>query len=248
MPDLHPDSLPRRTATLRPPLPAPVLHLGAAALAAVAPVALLAFLLVGPVPGAIFLAVAGHLLGTGLALPAMARGHPHDRAGLGNLVTLVRLAVTAALLAPLLAPGQGWTRTGLALCALLLDGLDGPLARRQQCTSPFGARFDMEVDAALGLILALNAWVSGTVGPLVLLLGLPRYLFLAAGRVLPWLNAPLPERIGRKAACVVQIAVLVALQAPVTTGALASLLVVLGIAVLGWSFGRDLLWLRRARS
>jgi phosphatidylglycerophosphate synthase len=226
----------------------PHLRLGGAALLGGPGVAAVALALVGPAPGAVGLAVAGHLTAAGLAAMLLRRGYPHAGLGLGNLVTLLRLGLTAALLAPLLAPASGWSVLAVALVAFALDGVDGWLARREGRTSAFGARFDLEVDAALGLVLAANAWVGGTAPAAVLLLGLPRYAFLAAARILPWLAQPLPERFGRKAVCVVQIAVLIALQAPVFSATAAGGLVAGAAAALGWSFGRDVRWLRRNRS
>lgn len=245
MPDLHPDSTQRPAAMVTPWPRGPALQLGAAALAAAPGVAVLALALSGPAPGSIASAVAGHLAASGLAISSMQRGYPHPSLGACNLVTLIRLALTCALLAPLVAGVSGWAVLAVALLALCLDGLDGWLARRRGQVSDFGARFDMEVDAALGLILALNAWAAGTVGAAVLLLGLPRYAFLLAGRALPWLAAPLPERFGRKVVCVLQIGALIVLQIPVLPEAVATAVVALTAAALAWSFGRDVLWLRQ---
>jgi hypothetical protein len=86
------------------------------------------------------------------------------------------------------------------------------------------------------------------VGPEVLLLGLPRYLFAVAGRVWSWLALPLPDRFGRKAVCVLQILALMALQLPSLAGAGATALFLVASGALLWSFGRDVLWLRAARS
>lgn len=206
----------------------------------------LAFALVGPDPIALAVATAVFLITALLAAAFMARTYRNAQLGLCNVVTLVRLAITCALVAPLLATGSTAMIFSLASLALVLDGLDGWLARRHGQASDFGARFDMEVDSALGLVLALNAWASGTVGPLVLLLGLPRYLFVAAAFIWPWIDRPLPERFGRKLVCVLQIAALIALQLPVLGGAPALILLSTTIAALVWSFGRDLLWLRAA--
>lgn len=219
----------------------------AAALCAGAAVPALALLLVGPVPVALGLAVAGHFAGTALAVILLRRGYPHGDLGLCNLVTLARLALTASLLAPLLAPASSWAVLGVAIAALALDGVDGWLARREGRVSAFGARLDVEVDAALAVILALNAFASGSVGIGVLLLGLPRYAYMAAALALPWMAGPLPERFDRKLICVVQIAVLIALQAPFVQGPVAVGLVVCTAMALGWSFGRDVAWLWRAR-
>ncbi len=136
----------------------------------------------------------------------------------------------------------------VAAVALGLDGIDGWLARRDGLSSDFGARFDMEVDSALALILALNAWAAGTAGAIVLLIGLPRYVFALAARVLPWLDRPAPERFSRKLVCVVQIATLIALQPPPVAASVANPVVALVAAALIWSFGKDVLWLWRTRS
>jgi phosphatidylglycerophosphate synthase len=202
----------------------------------------------GAAPGGFALASAGYALGLGLTLTLFRRGFPHPTLGACNVVTLARLALTAALLAPLAggtAPPMAIVT--LAALALSLDGLDGWLARRTAWVSDFGARFDMEVDSGLALVLALNAWTAGMAGLAVLLLGLPRYLFAAALLVFPWLNRPLPDRFSRKAVCVAQIAGLMALQLPVFAGLPAQMIVAAILVALVWSFGRDLVWLWRAK-
>lgn len=179
------------------------------------------------------------------------RGHyPHSAIGLCNLVTLARLALTVVLVAPILAghSGPGWGVFTIAALALGLDGLDGWLARRQHLTSAFGARFDMEVDAALSLILELNAFMAGSAGPQVLLLGLPRYAFALAGLLLPWLARPLPDRFWRKVACVLQIGALIALQVPGLPSLLTGPACGAAAVALGISFGRDVIWLYRRRA
>ena len=50
----------------------------------------------------------------------------------------------------------------LAVVALVLDAVDGWVARRTGTTSPLGARFDMEVDAFL--ILVLSVYVAPSTG------------------------------------------------------------------------------------
>ncbi|SHL62536.1 Phosphatidylglycerophosphate synthase [Roseovarius litoreus] len=179
----------------------------------------------------------------------MARSYPHRALGLCNLVTLLRLALTSALVAPLVSgSGAQWGVLMVAAVALALDGVDGWLARRQHLVSHFGARFDMEVDAGLGLVLAVSAFAAGSAGAAVLALGMPRYVFAAAGRVLPWLGAPLPDRIGRKWVCVIQIGVLIGLQVPGLPVPLANAAIAVAAAALCWSFGRDILWLWRRRA
>ena len=203
--------------------------------------------LVGPDPSALTLVLCGYVAGAVLALGLIRRGYPHESLGLCNIVTLARLALAAALLAPLVVDAAPWTLFAVALLALALDGLDGWLARRENRVSAFGARFDMEVDSALALILALNAWAAGTTGPVVLLIGLPRYVFAAAAWTLPWLDRPAPERFSRKAVCVLQLGTLIVLQLPFVSTDLANPVVAVVALALLWSFGRDILWLWRTR-
>jgi len=199
-------------------------------------------------------ALAAYCLAAMLAGVAMGRDYPHDRLGLGNLVTLIRLGLVATLVAPLwMGAGPSWSVLALATLAFALDGLDGWLARRQGLTSAFGARFDMEVDSALALVLALNAAVGAGMTPIlagivVVVLGLPRYAFLAVGLALPWMRRDLPPRFARKAVCVLQIAVLIALQAPGLPSYLVVVMVPAAAAALVWSFVRDGVWLWKARA
>ncbi|WP_193336077.1 CDP-alcohol phosphatidyltransferase family protein [Devosia beringensis] len=188
----------------------------------------------------------------GLALKAQ---YQHDRLGIANIVTLLRTAIIAALAAPLTQPGLlameealAWTVLGVAVFSLCLDGVDGYFARRQKLTSDFGARFDMEVDSIFALLLAVLAMQSGKAGLWILLLGGMRYAFLAAGLLLPWLDRPLPERFSRKAICVIQIAVLIGLLAPIISGPLSWALAASGTLLLTYSFGRDVVWLARHRA
>ncbi len=194
------------------------------------------------------LALAAYLAAARLAHKAMRQTYPHPTLGLCNLVTLTRLGLTSVLLVPLVADVKPWTVFGVAAVALALDGVDGWLARRDGLVSDYGARFDMEVDSALALILALNAFAAGTVGAIVLLIGLPRYIFVGATLALPWLARPVLDRFGRKAVCVVQIATLIALQLPQVAASVANPVVAIVALALIWSFGRDLVWLWWTRS
>jgi hypothetical protein len=78
-------------------------------------------------------------------------------------------------------------------------------------------------------------------------LGAARYLFQIAGLALPWLRASLPERLRRKAICVVQLTVLVALLAPVTVGAPARTAAIFAALAVAASFAVDIraLWRQR---
>ena len=184
----------------------------------------------------------------GVALRGMASGYPHARMGACNAVTLIRAALTAGLVSVLVASGDsGWALVAVAAAALLLDGVDGWLARREGLVSAFGARFDMEVDALLALVLALLGIAAGKAGLWLLLLGGLRYAYGAAGVFLPWLQGDLPPRRTRKAVCVIQIATLIALLAPPVVPPLSLGLAGIATALLVWSFAVDILWLWRRR-
>ncbi len=132
---------------------------------------------------------------------------------------------------------------GLTAVALILDGVDGKVARRTGTSTPLGARFDMEVDAFL--ILVLSVYVSMAMGPWVLLIGGMRYVFVAAARVWPWLTAPLPPSTARKTVAALQGVLLLLAGAALLPHVVNVGVVVLALGLLVWSFGRDVLWLWR---
>lgn len=170
--------------------------------------------------------------------------------GPANRVTLGRSilvgGVTALVADSFQSPPPLTLLVGLTAVALILDGVDGKVARRTGTSTALGARFDMEVDAFL--ILVLSVYVSMAHGLWVLLIGGMRYGFVAAARFWPWLNAPLPPSTARKTVAALQgVFLLLAasglLPRPVEFGVVAT-----ALAALVWSFGRDVLWLwRRSR-
>ncbi|MFV0132683.1 CDP-alcohol phosphatidyltransferase family protein [Streptomyces sp. HMX87] len=136
---------------------------------------------------------------------------------------------------------------GLTAVALILDGVDGKVARRTGTSTPLGARFDMEVDAFL--ILVLSVYVAMDLGPWVLLIGGMRYVFVAAARLWPWLTAPLPPSTARKTVAALQGVLLLVAGARLLPHAVNAGVVLLALGLLVWSFGRDVRWLwRRART
>jgi phosphatidylglycerophosphate synthase len=170
--------------------------------------------------------------------------------GTANLVTAVRAVLVAAIAAAGLAtpaPRVAATVVVVGTVAALLDLLDGWLARRTGTATAFGARFDMEVDAALILTLSWLLWRFGVTGPWVLLSGLMRYGFVIATVVLPWLGRPLPPSRRRQVVCVVQIVALLVALAPVVPGPLAWAASGAGLAALVWSFAVDVAWLHERR-
>jgi phosphatidylglycerophosphate synthase len=174
--------------------------------------------------------------------------HPFPRFGAANSVTLLRVALAAGV-AGLIgeAPGDRIALLAVATVVVVaaLDGVDGWLARRDGQASSFGARFDMETDAAFILILSALVWQHGKAGVWVLGCGLMRYLFVAAGWVLPWMAAPLRSTMRGKSAAVGQFVGLSVALLPLVKPPVSDVVAALTLALLVWSFAVDVAWLRR---
>jgi phosphatidylglycerophosphate synthase len=183
-----------------------------------------------------------------LAIMWVAAHHPFARFGPANQVTTARVALVAlaaSLIGEPVTCEAATLAVAVSLMATLLDGLDGPFARRTGIASSFGARFDMETDAALILVLAVLVWQNGKAGAWVLLSGLLRYLFITAGWCWPWMRKPLPSSLRGKVICVVQIVVLVVVLVPIVTPPGSAALAAFGLAALSYSFLVDTWWLWR---
>jgi phosphatidylglycerophosphate synthase len=158
-----------------------------------------------------------------------------------HVVTGIRaaLAVVVAVIGP---TGPGLV---LVVVALVLDWVDGQVARRTGTVSQFGARFDMETDAFL--IAVLSVYAAPTYGWWVLLIGAARYLLWLAERVVPWLRRPVPPRYWRKVVAAIQGIVLTVAAAGVLPHAVTTALLALALVLLAESFGREVIWLWRTK-
>jgi phosphatidylglycerophosphate synthase len=194
--------------------------------------------------GLLYLVVSAALVSIGL------RRRKAERFGPANAVTATRSAligiVTAIVVTSLTQPIPLALLIGLVVPALALDAVDGWVARRTGSASELGARFDMEADAFL--ILVLSVYDVRIAGGWILAIGLMRYAFVAAGWVFPRLRANVPFRYWRKvvaAACGITLAV-------IATGLLPSpvdvLVGAIALCLLIESFGRDVIWLIRMNS
>ncbi|HKO28929.1 MAG TPA: CDP-alcohol phosphatidyltransferase family protein, partial [Solirubrobacteraceae bacterium] len=182
---------------------------------------------------------------------ALARGLSHYRSdGLSpaDWVTLARgtlVGGVAALVADsFVEPVQVKTLVSLAALALVLDAIDGWVARRTR-TAALGARFDGEVDALL--ILVLSVFVARSAGAWVLAIGGARYAFGAGELSLPWMRASLPPRFWRKVVAATQGIVLTVAASGVLSPAMTTAALIGALILLAESFGHDVLWLRRHR-
>ena len=195
-----------------------------------------------------WLAGAAYLLGFWALLTAAARRARRDTLGPADLVTAARAVLVGGVTA--LAVDRVWSGTEattpllvIAAVALALDAVDGQVARRTGTATPLGARFDMEVDSFL--VLVLSVWVALALGPWVLAIGVMRYAFVAAGRPAPWLRSALPSSLSAKAVAALQGVALMVAAADVLPRPAATALVGAALAALIWSFGRSGLWLWR---
>ena len=172
-----------------------------------------------------------------------------ERFGPADLVTLTRATLACAVAALV---GEAFTGADavhtlvpLTVVALVLDFVDGRVARRTGTASAFGGRIDGEADAFL--ILVLSAYVAREAGAWVLALGLVRYAYAVATWVLPWMQQQLPPRYWRKVvAAYVGIALTVAASALLPAAATYAVLAVATV-LLAESFGWDVVWLCRRR-
>jgi phosphatidylglycerophosphate synthase len=196
---------------------------------------------------------AGLAGGTVLAVAAArtARGAGVETWGPGDLVTLGRAVLACGVGALVVDSAAAHGAAGglpvlvtMACVALVLDAVDGRVARRTGTTSRLGARLDGEADACLMLVLSVH--VATTVGWWVLAIGLVRYAFAVAGRLLPWLRADLPARYWRKVVTATSGVALVVAAADVSAGA-TYVGLALAVLLLAESFGRDVRWLWQRR-
>jgi len=146
-----------------------------------------------------------------------------------------------------LGEGGRWAVVGVGTLIMVLDGVDGWVARRTDSVSVYGARFDMETDAFLMLVLSVFVWTEGRAGVWVLLIGAMRYLFVGAAWIWPALRGELFHSLRRKVVCVVQGIALLVCLGPIVPGWLAVASAAVALASLTWSFGVDTVWLLRNR-
>jgi phosphatidylglycerophosphate synthase len=207
---------------------------------------------VDELPAIGWLAALAYLTASNALLVSALQRRSTSRLGWANVVTATRSTlvaiITGLVAASFVEPIPVPVLIGLVVPALVLDAVDGWVARRAGSITELGARFDMEVDAFL--LLVLSAYVAQILGPWVVAIGLMRYFFVAAGWMLPWLRGQLPPRYWRKVVTAVQ-GIALTLAASGLVPDVARVFVGVALALLVESFGRDVVWLAlrsRARS
>jgi phosphatidylglycerophosphate synthase len=209
--------------------------------------------LLGVVSATAGLGVAGWIAGlaTGSAATALlvAARMRSDQPAIfpADWVTLTRALLIAGV-AGLVADSFGrpvsvTALVALSAVALVLDAVDGQVARRTGTATELGARIDGEVDAFL--ILLLSIVVSQDYGSWVLVIGAARYALLLAGWLIPWLAAPLPPRYWGKVVAAVQGIVLTVAASGLLDRRTGMIAVAAALLLLAESFGRNVIWLYR---
>ena len=173
--------------------------------------------------------------------------HPHAQFGPANHVTMIRVMIVALIASLIGEPVNQMTAAAASIATAVmavLDGVDGWLARRSRLASAFGARFDMETDAALVMAMSVLIWQYGKAGMWALLGGMLRYMFVLAGWWLPWMARPLTPTLRARIITVCHIAGLSVGLAPFVPVPLSAIVVGLTTAALSWSFSVDVrrLW------
>ncbi len=187
-----------------------------------------------------------YTVGAALVLIGLPKHHPFSAFGAANQVTLVRgalVALLAGLIGEPVDTALATLVTAVATGTAMLDGVDGWLARRTNLASAFGARFDMETDALLIMVLSVLAWQFGKAGVWVLGSGLLRYAFIAAGSAVPALRHPLPPSQRRKILAVAQIVALIVTVAPFVAASVSVPLAAVALGALTLSLLVDVVWL-----
>ncbi|WP_218221538.1 CDP-alcohol phosphatidyltransferase family protein [Nesterenkonia sp. Act20] len=167
-------------------------------------------------------------------------------------VTLFRVALTGVLAATAVLIHAGaldprsWILAVVIGLALVLDAVDGAVARYTRSSSTAGARLDMEADAAALLIVSVIA--AATVGWWAAGIGLMRYLFVAAGWVRPALRGEMNYSFFRRSVAATQAVALFLALLPVVPAMISAVILAIALILLIASFGRDALTLERMES
>jgi phosphatidylglycerophosphate synthase len=184
----------------------------------------------------------------GAAFGYLGAHYPHVRFGPANHVTMIRVMMVA-LIASLIGepgiPGAAMAASVATGVMTVLDGVDGWLARKSRMTSAFGARFDMETDAALVMAMSILVVQYEKAGIVALLGGLMRYVFGMAGWWLPWMARPLRPTLRAKTITVCHMVGLSVALAPFVPASLSALVLGATTSALAWSFAVDVQRLRR---
>jgi len=169
--------------------------------------------------------------------------------GPAGRITLVRgvlaCGVAGLTVQSYVGPDNTALVTIIATIGLLLDAVDGQVARRTGTATALGARFDMEVDAFL--IAVLSLYVAPDVGWWVLAIGGIRYVYVVVSWVMRWLRRPQPPRFSAKVVAALQGIVLAAAASGLFPEVVTQVALAVALVLLVESFAHDVRTLWRER-
>lgn len=164
--------------------------------------------------------------------------YEHPRSWWPTGITAFRFTVTAAL-AAFGAFLPGLLIVGVVTSVLVLDRLDGELARRTNSVSALGGHLDTEADGFLSAVVCLLLWLEYGLPVWVLTAGLLRYCYVLLVRWVP--SRGLVPR-SRFAARVFGIALVGLMMGFLKLGVLSMAGPALATVLLCWSFARSFYW------
>ena len=133
----------------------------------------------------------------------------------------------------------------LFFISLVLDGLDGYLARLLNQISEFGAKFDLETDTFLLLLLSFSLYKDLNANVTVFLIPFYRYVFFILQFKFKWLKASLPESMRRRFICFFVTFLLIISHFSSFPTHLVDGFINLSILLITFSFLEDIIWLYR---
>ena len=162
---------------------------------------------------------------------------PADRVSLSRAVLASGCAAVSTMAVADAVSVRTWWFVLLAATTLLLDAVDGAVARATGTASAAGARLDMELDA--GVLVVLSIAAATVLGWWVLLIAAMRYLYLGASFLWPVLDTPLPTSQFRRTVAALQGGALVVALAPVVPIGVAGIAVLVALVLLLTSFAQQ---------
>ena len=131
----------------------------------------------------------------------------------------------------------------MALISLILDGIDGLLARCLYQVTEFGEYFDQEADTIFMIVLVLSLYFNYDSTIIIFLIPLYRYLFLLMQKKYRWMKRKLTDSFRRKFICLMTILILILCHLEFLGEALIMNLPILAIFIITFSFVKDIIWL-----
>ena len=162
---------------------------------------------------------------------------PIGRFGIANILTTARAGLLGVI--PILPEISRVPWRGLALLSfLILDGLDGRVARLLKTESRFGAELDTEVDAFAVALVALLTRNDAFFGPWLLILAGARYVLVIVLAV--WSRKSEPRRQSARWAFFLLMCGLIARWC--LSGNFPHVLLFVGTSMVSVSFVRSFIW------